>query len=378
MSTVSLKKQVRMIDLALQAGRARQSNRTKFVHDDEVISIYENFCFTFVLFRHKTAESILEGKELLSRLLAFQQEDGNFPVFLHDYPRCFDFQLSLKVAPILIYLQRLFGSILGEQKGKIELALSKILSQSPPEKPVWQNRYRACVGEPLAPVDTTLFSPAYWVEWLITAQLASESHFPIPYDETMQLFMGPPQFDVQEEGEPKPNPIEWLLADGNYSARLLRTHPDQLLCAPLFPITHTPVPFDESTFRFYWKGEETLHSLVAKSLIFDLPDGLELGRHDLFEAALFCDISPETTIYVNGKRATVFHLGDEITIETPTLKIALSFELTQGIGDFCGSVFRSNRPSQMAKGYEAYDWQIGLRTLRRSGPAQIKVHLAYH
>ncbi len=362
-----LKKQIRCLDLALTAGRKRQSPRTHLIHDEETIPLYENFCFALALFRQKTTESVTEGKELIERLLAFQTAEGHFPIYLHDFPRCFDFQHSLRIAPILIYLLRLFGGVLGELKPKIESTLRSILAKRP-EKPAWQNRVRACLGEPLLPVDTAPFSPAEWTDWLITAQLAGQTHFSIPYDTELQLF----QFDVQEKGEPRPNPIEWLLAEPHFSPRLLRDHPHQILCAPLFPISFTPQTPPDSSFRLFWKGK-TLHSLVAPSLVFNLPEAVEISRNDLFEAALFCDISSETELFVEGRKATAFRLGDRVTIQTPTRTIHLVFELTEGSGDFCGHIFRANRPSQICKGYEAYDWQIGLRTLRRSGPAQIKI-----
>jgi hypothetical protein len=372
MQTEELKKQIRSIDLGYSAGVKRRSARTGFIHDEETIPLYDNFCFALILFRKKTADSIHLGKELMEKLLPFQTSDGNFPVFLHDYPKAFDFQMRYKVAPILIYLLRLFTPILGELKTKIEIALEKALSKRP-EKSSWENRYRACIGEPLLSMDTTHLSPFEWTEWLITAQLAGQTHFFIPYDETLQLFMGQACFDVQEKGEPRPNPIEWLLADGHYTPRLLNDHPHQLLTAPLFPITYTSEKPIDSSFRLFWKGSSTIHSLVGKGLTFDLPAEIEQGRGDLYEAALFCNISPETTILIEGMKGTVFALGDRIQIDTPTLKLELKFELVEGSGEFCGHIFRGNRPSQVSKGYEAYDWQIGLRTLRRQGPARVKV-----
>lgn len=371
MRTEELKKQIRFLDLAVQAGRKRQSARTTFVHQEELIPIYENFCFAFALFRQKTADSVTEGKELMERLLAFQTSEGNFPVFLHDYPRCFDFQMGLKIAPILIYLLKFFRPVLGDLKNKVEEALAKTL-QKRPEKPFWENRYRACINEELLPVNTAPFSALEWTEWLITAQLAGQTHFSLPYNEELELFLGP--VEVQEKGEPQPNPIEWLLADEQFSPRLLRDHPHQLLTAPLFPVSFAPVPSLDPTVRILWKGE-TMHSLVTKKLIYDLPEGIEMGRSDLFEVLLFTDMSPETQILINGRRATFFRIEDTVTICTPQKSIDIRFELTQGSGDFSGHIFRANRPTQIVKGYEAFDWQIGLRTLRRSPAAQIQIHI---
>ncbi len=351
-------------DLILSAGRKRQSARTHFIHDEEVIPIYENFCFAFSLFRQKTIESVKEGKELIEKLLAFQV-DGQFPVHLHDYPRCYDFQMSLKIAPLCIHLLRLFSPVLGDLKPKLEAFIAHLKA---PEKPSWENRYRACKNLPLLPEENV----TDWTEHLITAQLAGQTHFSIPYDELTQTLL---PNEIQEKNEPRPTPIEWLLAEGNYTPRLLRDHPQQLLCAPLFPITFTAIPHTAASFRLIWKGA-TIHSLIAKSLIFDLEE-VELGRNDLFEAVLYTDISPETELFVNGRKATSFQLGDTVTIQTPTKTIQVIFELTRGVGDFCGHIFRANRPEQITKGYETYDWQIGLRTLRRSPQAQIQIHCSF-
>lgn len=397
MAIDTLKKPLRAIDLALSAGRKRQSPRTGFVHlfpgdetASDVVPFYENFCFALALFRHKTAESVNEGKELIERLLAFQMGDGNFPVFLHDYPRCYDFQMGLKIGPVLLLILRHFPSILGDVGPKIESALKKILATRP-EKTVWENRFRALVGEPLMPVDTTDFSLNDWIQWLITAQLAGQTHFAIPYNEALQVFLGPTE--IQEKGEPQPNVIEWLLAEGNYSPRLAKDHSHQLLCAPLFPLSSSASSEARAllinrSYRLLWKGT-TLHSfalfhgsqMAPDEVIFDLLEGVEMGRNDLFEATAFVDISPETEIFVGEGKATLFKLGETVTVKTPQLTINLTFELISGEGDFCGHIFRANRPTQIAcKGpllYEAYDWQIGVRTLRRSGPCQIRLRLDY-
>lgn len=369
-----LKKQLRTIDLALAAGKKRQSARTKFVHDEELIPLYENFCLALALFRQKTAESVTEGKELIHRLLSFQTLDGNFPIYLHDFPRCFDPHMALKVAPILFALMRLFTPVLGELFPQIQAALQK--AKLTTEKPEWENRSRACRGLPLLPVDTTHFSSADWTEWLITAQLAGASEISLPYDPALQLLLTEAQ--IQERGEPKPHPIEWLLAEGNFTPRLLRDHPDQLLAAPLFPIACKPyAPKQGNLCRLFWEGTSNIHSFFAKSLVFDLAGSIEMGRNDLFEAVVYCNRSSETEVFVEGRKATSFRFGDTVSIQTPQKTVRLRFALTRGSGDFCGHLFWGNRPSQTAcqgaERHEAYDWHIGMRTLRRSPEAQIQL-----
>jgi hypothetical protein len=381
MLTDELKKQTRAIDLAALAGRKRQSPRTGLVHlfsgEDapDTIPVYENFCFAFALFRQKTTESVTEAKAIIERLLTFRV-NGNFPVYLHEFPKCFDHHLGLKIAPVLIYLVRLFSPVLGELKQKIEKALQEILAQRP-EKLFWENRYRACVGESLLGQDTTAFSPLDWTDWIITAQLSGQTHFFLPYDDQLQMFFG--AVDIQEKDQPRPNPIEWLLAEPNFSPRLLKDHPHQILTAPLFPFTFTKSELPSATFRMFWQGSNSLHSLVAKSLEFDLETEADTTRNNLFEASIYCNASNETEIFVEGKKATAFQLGETITISTPQKSISFHFELVSGSGDFFGHIFKANRWSQVScKGvnsYEAYDWQIGLRTLRRSEKAKIRIVL---
>lgn len=405
-----LKKQIRAPDLALAAAKKRQSPRTGFVHyfpaDEsavDTIPLYENFCFALALFRHKTSESVLEGKEMIERLLHFQTASGSFPIYLHDYPRCWDPLMPLKVASVLFLLLRHFGPVLGETlKEKIENAQQKLKDAAEkrrlekPLPPLWENRFCALFGQVLTPLATERFSASEWSEWLLTAQIAKEAGpFAIPYDSGLEAFVGiPPE---QEKGEPRPCLIEWVLADSITSPRLLRDHPDQILAAPLFPAQSAALDSanlsiysgEEGAFRLLWKGK-SLHSLAAKAsriertenridLFFQMDEEMKTQREDLFEAALFIDVSAETELFIEGRKGTLFRLGDRLTVRTPAFAFDMQFDLLEGSGDFCGHLFRGNRPSQTAcKGpllYEAYDWQVGIRTLRRSSTGLIRASI---
>lgn len=164
---------MRAIDLAVQAGRKRQSPRTGFVHYYpgleglcDTIPVFENFCMAFALFRLKTTESVTEGKEIIERLLAFQTDDGNFPVYLHDFPKCWDFNLGAKIGPILIHILQDFGTVLNVvYKEKLENAIKKISQKK----------------KALAPDD--------WFEQIITDQLQKKGTFiPFPITEDCRPF----------------------------------------------------------------------------------------------------------------------------------------------------------------------------------------------
>ena len=385
----------RAVDLAVSAGRKRQSSRTGFVHlfpneeAADTIPIFENFCFAMALFRQKSVESILEGKELIERLLAFQTPEGNFPIYLHDFPRCYDNWMGLKIAPILLQIQRRFGNVVGaDLKEKIGIAYERLMkfAEQRNRPPLWEHRYLKLQGKESS---FTPESHEEWFQWLVSEQLESSAIRPkLPYHPAFQAFTGGPE--AQEKGEPRPVAIEWALAEKQgFSERLLRDHPAVLQSAILFPIDVELNVFPSSPYflipegsRLLWKGGK-LHSFSAPDgkmkesgkIFYDLSEPALEEKRDLIEAAVFCDLSSETVVTIGGKRGTVFRLGDSIEIRTPELTIELRFDLVEGEGDFCGQISRANRPAQTAcKGallYEAFDWRIAVRTLRRSPRCQI-------
>ncbi|OGN63605.1 MAG: hypothetical protein A3E80_02930 [Chlamydiae bacterium RIFCSPHIGHO2_12_FULL_49_9] len=399
-----LKKQISFLDLALLAAQKRKSPRTGFCHlcyTDEsatdTIPTYENFCFAFALLRQKTADAVTEGKEKLQKLLRFQTEEGNFPIYLHEYPESWDRFLPLKIAPFLAQLLKKQSSILSSEiRLSLERSLQKIMRYLEKMKdlpPLWEKRYQALLGKRWE-IDTSHFTAEEWGEWLISEQLLStEVQTEIPFHEKLQIFLGSTSKGAQEKSEPKPFPIEWALVKGEFSKRLVKDHPNQILAACFFTVQNT---FDsslamvnEKDFKLFWPGS-SLHSLYCAApaqigetvqIEFDLKEEPIFARNDLFEAALFCDISSETKLLINGQKGTVFDLKDTISIHTPHLTIDLKFDLLDGKGDFRGSISRSNRPGQtVLKGdliHEAFDWQVGLRTLRRSPACVVRATLVF-
>lgn len=131
-----------MIEMALNAGRHFQSKQTGFVHyfhqaregdPHQAISLYHNFLFVLALFRSRIIENINEGKGLLDRLLIFQNQleksKGNFPVYLHDYPNCWDHFLGIYLLTPFFWILKYFGHILGQElKGKVEVAAKALFN----------------------------------------------------------------------------------------------------------------------------------------------------------------------------------------------------------------------------------------------------------
>ena len=80
----------KLIQLAIDEGRKRESPRTGLIHfcyEDEkesyTIPLLESLCFTLALFRSCIGDHVYEGKKRLLHLLAY----FTFPTYLHEFPK---------------------------------------------------------------------------------------------------------------------------------------------------------------------------------------------------------------------------------------------------------------------------------------------------
>jgi hypothetical protein len=379
-------------ELAYQAGKKRQSLRTGFIHGSEIfsdtVSFYDNFCFVYALLAQRKTESILEAKTLLLRLLAFQSSEGNFPIQLHDYPRCYDPYLGLKIAPLLLRSLDAYGQVLGPDcRDKIDLALQQIFAFYADKllPPLWDYRRQICLRQFPGPIVVPVED--LWEHWI------SEQFIKIPTCDFFFQTLGlvPALSKNQDHLEPVPHLIEWACASaaGEFASRLAKDHPTQVQLAALEKVEllnpQLVSHFLAEPFKLYW-NDGSLHTLIlvaeniavnSKSIVVELPSEVEFGREDLYEVAFFSDAAPEIRLQIDGLRGTVFELGQQVQIATPHFLIKLQFDLVSGEGNFCGQIVRSNRPEQIAcvglLQHETFDWKIGLRTLRRSSPCTIQI-----
>lgn len=128
------------IEWAITAGRAHQSKQTGWIHyfhgdvqqiAAQTIPLYENAVFALALFRSKMVEQIQEGKELINRLLFFQNNENHFfPYYLHQYPSIVDRGANLHLLVPFYWIIKDFGHILGtELRDRLESA-SRLLLDS--------------------------------------------------------------------------------------------------------------------------------------------------------------------------------------------------------------------------------------------------------
>lgn len=478
-----------MVDLAVSCGRRFQSPQTGFIHyfyskrDEEghdTIPLYDNFLFTLALLRFRMKHSVEEAKTLLPKLLAFQNlESGNFPRYLHDYPKCFESYQAAKLLPVFYFVQKDYRGILGQElvdqlqnasRNALEYCFSMVKEKEPPFQiaikmacsakafgALWNEKDWIDRGEKLldklneeSKQDAfgTWFSPQYIGDTLTSLQMIYQegieespwAHFwellSRSFDPKTFSYVGPSLQDEQYKEEPKCTLYDFALGHlfKTFNYRCFLVQPIQLQAAlvhtnpnPLIP-KQTPFVYESSVagynwvmqrkeaytisslqkkghldphrekrfqpFRLLWGDLNKLHTLVCQggnvsTVDFLMQDeGMQLDvlvdgpvpedqRGGVHELAFFCDREEGLQVFVEEQKATTFKLGDKVTIETETLRIHLRFYMEKGQGRFFGHIMPGNRPSQVAcygkRRFEAYDWQISLRTVQRYSPCELRV-----
>lgn len=150
--------------------------------------------------------------------------------------------------------------------------------------------------------------------------------------------------------------------------------------------------------RVIWSDSQQIHSLVFQGLNHKIikfaADNAfidifvkynqtfeEESREGAKELTLFMDAHEGIEFLVSGERSSTFMLGEEVSIKSGPFKCILKFTQTEGTGRFLGHRMMANRPSQMdikgSKRFNAYDWQISLRTIQRTENTSIHIRLQF-
>ncbi|NGX46453.1 MAG: hypothetical protein K940chlam2_01644 [Chlamydiae bacterium] len=396
-------------ELALKTGRALQSEQTGWVHlcfegdSRDTIPLFENGCFALALLRTRMSDEAVEGMELIKQILAFEV-DGHFPVYLHEYPKVRDQMVGLRLATLFYWIRKDYSHVLGELKGQIDGALARIARAVTPDHcPDWARaRLDLLAGKEIGPLAIPKW-PSDFDEMLITMQMAGQTPHALAelWDKELGIFCGPGLKRFQEEGEPALHYRDLFFGawSGQFPSRAIRGHhPTHLKGALVRPILE---PFPESQpervqfqpeaewpLALYWGDESVTHSFVLarkhlevsgtpNELILTLPQELPDDGDKSFEIGFFLSLHPDHSIFIEGERATTFHMGEKITIESKGMRLTLCFSADEG--HFFGHLLQGNRPSQVSnkgeKHFAAFDWKIAVRTCSRPERCSVKVAL---
>ncbi len=391
--------------IVLSSAKKRLSVQTGYLQDLDAISILENFLYAYSLFRSKTVENICEGKCCIEKLLAFEVE-GNFPVYLHEFPKCQDSQLSSHFLPVIFYLFRDFSSVLGEDlAGKLSSLSQRIVSylqKQPFLSAAAYGRLSAFLGV-FDPTVWTPKTPDEWGEFCICAQMAQKDiphPFPI-WNSFLATYIGPCRERLQEGYSPKVTLLDFFMHP--CTERALCDH-RMLLKASLVHTWRTQSPrsinerytvlIEESQrqcFTLYWGSAIQVHSLVLESKrgAWSFAPSLQgwtatyqydpqvPSEEDSVEWAFYLNESPNHRVQIQGAVATLFHPGQEVKILSDILNVSIRVEANPSQGTWTGHVLKGDRSFQKGTTlpYGGYDKKLGLRTLRRDSQASLVVHI---
>lgn len=291
-------------ELALAYARKLQSAQTGYLHyfyngtqqHHETIPLVENALFALGLFQSLNANNIVEARGLLDGILNFQLPDGNFPLYLHDYPHAQNRYVAIAILPALFWIYKLHRRFINpEGREKLVDALKKVvryLLSLHAEKPAPYHFHvklaaeLKAIGAELGDQATEqqgtemlndLCTPThswYWPEQLgeliIAMQMAYTDplqtawkpfweHLAQTWHQSSAGYIGPSFRDLQEGKEPQPALYDLFMGsfNGNFSKRALQPH-IRLLHAFLIQPNQFELP--TISYPFTHKGRGKQHS----------------------------------------------------------------------------------------------------------------------
>ncbi len=409
-------KKRKMIELALAAGRKRLSPQTRFLHffpedpqagRQDTIPVLENFCYVLALFRTKLIENIQEGKNLLERLLAFEC-NGNFPLFLHEYPVCRDLHFSAHLLPCLFYLKRDFSAALGEgfllrlqqliQRVLNHLQAIETLSKSAAAKrDAFLGRFSSDLWHPQSLSEWAAF-------WICCQMQGLDPQQAEIWDSHHFVYIGSCKERPQEKDQPAVTLLDLIMGEyfQKFSARSLVDHPSHLQASLIYPfaslVSQERAPYrvlvdkaHRQPFLLYWGDECCTHSLAVEAkggeweihqegdhFVFDYRFHSPMpSEEDNFEIAFYLSDQPVHEIFIEGKKASVFYLEEKVEIRSEKMLFSFSFIGQAEEDRWVGHLSKSCRSFQRQKEdlFAAFDWKIGLRTLQRKDLSSLRILL---
>jgi hypothetical protein len=388
----------------LSLGRKRQSAQTGFIHlnyqdpqgpKQDTVPVVENFLFALCLLRSRLSEQMLEARELLHKLLPFQSHEGNFPIYLHEYPQCKELFTAAKLLPPLYWIVKDFGSVAGsEVKGCLKRALDHCLthlSQAPAHLEVlikgagkgdlekfncedyWYSPTMLGALIAALQMNPSLSWPKFW------------THLSATWHSKAGRYVGPHLYDARYEQSPFSLFYEQVMSGKALSLYAALMQPVEL--PPVnYPIFKQGV-IGGLPFEFHHNGEAAAYfvprqgvplqyvfedgalQLITSSPIQKTEEGflLSLEPDQVDHFALEFDLKENSPILINGERGTVFQMGDRL--EAAGKEIAFRISKAGGAGNVLGHLsLAPPAPGFLRK------WVVSLRSVAVAESVEISLN----
>jgi hypothetical protein len=415
----------KIVDMMLAVAKRRSSPQTGFVHlyydnphcsQQDTVPVIENMYYALGLFHSRMSDAILEARALIEKILPFEV-DGNFPIYLHEYPKCKDRSTSIQLLAVIHYLLKDYRSVVGDGLyTKLKELSQRIICHAKqvheikklPFAPLV--RFKAFTNE-LEKMEPR--SAAEWGEYLLALDIcrpcwqAEELARAFrSYNALCMVFIDKDTPIYQDGFLPKPSFMDVFIAlqTGRFSKMLQGDDRLVFLSCLAHPISGLDIAslsdarqvvslWQKDTrqpLNVYWPEKTGLRSLCletkgAVTVISEESSRIQLTvryPQDLpeeeinAEIAFYIDNSDKTSFLVEQRPSSTFTLEEVLQVHTQSKAIKISFTKIEGNGRFFGHLSQSNRPYQSRKDlFQAYDWKLGLRTIARDADMLLGVIL---
>ncbi len=380
--------------LSLETSLVHHSHEVKGSRD--CIPLFENLCYCLALFRCHTVEKGVEATLLLDRLLAFQNAEGAFPTYIHDYPA-----ISRPLGPFhallpLHLIKVRYGHVIESRvRTRLNEAHEQLVAYCKrcAAPPLLAERLAAIEGE--VAESYQLRSSKEWAHHVLSSQLTEPVQEVSIWHPNLDVYCGAPyderQYGSRSQKQLIPPQLSPLLVAAPLPQASLqasaRIEIDRWVWNIQNGTDHSIAVIEQFSPSRVPKGFHLIRALFENDISFVLPSGNYSYQDGLFtmseeipdyrdtmELSFYITRHPDVDITVEGQKATAFRKGERVGIRAGNHRIELKFDSED---DYYGHISYGDRPMQMeGDKFTSFDWRIAIRTVKRVPNSQLRVGLS--
>lgn len=395
-------------EYALRVFQKHFQEETRLIHFGPVAPILENVLYALALFRKKEQKTMLEGKDLLLRMIAYQSEKGFFPDAIHLFSHNhYSWKKNILIASTILLVLQEFDRVIDKvSKEKIKYALDRLLLALNPIEldPILSFLFQQ-LSDQKGPYDlkvtkaddlTLLIVAMNFIRDELTLE-AVKSLVEENVGEGLSFYQGPFEGIKQIQGYPAKSILEIALTleedlkeepgieDRVWMESVLAK--DWSFLRGKADLVRHKSPFEKTDLftRAFLDLEKgcTATLYAGKNVVFDSKRGVYTitleGQYDedQHEIALYLSLDPAISIDLNGVKSSIFRPLEVVSIHAPKKKIDLAFLVSEGEGKFIGHISLDSKPFEVEKG-GMYDRKISIRTVERDLRCQIELFIGWN
>lgn len=394
-------------DLILKAFERHFQEETRLIHFGVVAPILENAFFALALFRKKEQKTMLEGKEVFLRLIAYQSKTGLFPDAIHllDHGH-FSWKKNLYLAAVFFLVCAEFDRVIDKvSKEKIHESYNLLVEGLKKLDLDGALNFLRSVLMKEEMFPQFPLSSQEEADILVVAYSLASSTLRQKIEDRLSLYVvkgcpyyqGPFEGLKQYRGYPLKSLLEIALTfqeDLKEEKTILdRTWMESVLVTDLShlegkaaKVRHKELSekgdFRTRAFLDFPKGA-TMAFFAPQATTFDPQKSVYtiplrgMYEEDAHEIGLFVNLDPSIQVLIKEAKSSIFNENEAVTIHTSGQKIPLKFRVVEGEGKFIGHISLDSRPYELEKG-GIFDRKISIRTVERAPVCTIELFIGWN